>query len=143
MIQTGYYLRFAHEFYARSHKKVHCTGHCPRRIFGLFFVHFALFSAFAAGLSAKSLSPATEPSAQQRIDGFIDQLKSDDATQRQAAATALISLHEAARPAILKLVKSSDPGLQKEAENILLALPWYTSTDPPNVKQKLLNYGAP
>jgi tetratricopeptide (TPR) repeat protein len=143
MLQPSYYLEIPCKFYARRGEKVHRgwfgKGSFLPRIFVLFAVIFGLF----AGCWARTVSSTTQPSADQRIDAWIAQLNSDNADDRKAAANALINLREASRPAILKLIKSTDPGLRKQAQDILLALPWYTATDPPKVKQLLLNYGAP
>jgi HEAT repeat protein/predicted Zn-dependent protease len=77
------------------------------------------------------------------MSGLIEQLRSDDAVTRQSAATAITNMGEAARPAILKLCRSQDPGLRQQAAQILLNLPWYVAGDPPQVKKLLVEYGSP
>jgi tetratricopeptide (TPR) repeat protein len=78
-----------------------------------------------------------------RVGRLIDQLRSDDADKRQSAATDLTRMGSMARPAILKLTKSPDPGLEQQAVQILLGMPWYAPDDSPTVKEKLLGYGTP
>src|ERR1700677_2544813 len=127
MLQPSYYLEIPCEFYARRGEKVHRgwigKGAFSPRFFVLFAVVFGLF----AGCWARTVSSTTQPSADQRIDAWLAQLNSDNADDRKAAANALINLREASRPAILKLIKSADPGPRKQAQDILLALPWYTA----------------
>jgi tetratricopeptide (TPR) repeat protein len=86
----------------------------------------------------------TQPStADARVDGLISQLASDDADQRQAAATALEQIGLEARPAVLKAVHSDDPTLRGEAGQVLLNLPWFVPSDSDDVRQNLLHYGDP
>ncbi len=80
---------------------------------------------------------------ERNVDRLIGELQSDDAATRRSAAAALTDLGPEARPAILKLVHSDDPGLRQQAVQILLGLPWYIDDDPPEVKAVLLHYGAP
>ncbi|MGD0540427.1 MAG: HEAT repeat domain-containing protein [Tepidisphaeraceae bacterium] len=86
---------------------------------------------------------STRPLAmEERVSRLIDELRSDDAATRQSAAEALTALGSAARPAILRLVKSDDPGLRQQAAQILLNLPWYAPDDPPEVKASLSRYAT-
>ena len=105
---------------------------------------FALWLSLVNAASAKTLSPATQPaSVDDRIGRLIDQLRSDNADKRQSAATDLARMGDLARPAVLKLTKSPDPGLQQQAAQILLGLPWYVPDDPAMVKKMLQGYGTP
>jgi tetratricopeptide (TPR) repeat protein len=79
----------------------------------------------------------------QRVDQLIDQLSSDDATQRQSAAADLVNIGLPARPAILRASRDDDPTLRDQAAQILLQLPWYLPTDPLQVQILLRHYGIP
>jgi tetratricopeptide (TPR) repeat protein len=94
---------------------------------------------------ANSLTPTSQPSPEgARVSWLLGQLRSDDAATRQSAAALLTRMGTSARPAILKLIKSADPGLAQQAAQILLDLPWYTSEDPPAVREILQrNFGSP
>ena len=144
MIQPGYYLRFPRDYYAGGEKKAAIKvvrgGLWGARCFPLIAVWLSLVSA----APAKTLSSATQPaSVDDRVGRLIDQLRSDDAEKRQSAAADLTRMGAPARPAILKLTKSPDPGLQRQAAQILLGMPWYAPDDPATVKEKLLGYGTP
>ena len=144
MKQPGYYLQFPRDYYVGGEKKAAPSavrpGVCGVRYFPLFAVWLSLVHA----ASARTLSPATQPaSLDDRVGRLIDQLRSDNADKRQSAATDLTKMGGLARPAILKLTKSPDPGLQQQAVQILLGLPWYVPDDPAMVKKMLLGYGTP
>src|SRR5580704_4282956 len=75
------------------------------------------------GLLAVILSPANAPAqpaptsaaqtqpSQQQIDALINDLASDDSSQRQSATSQLIKIGLPARLAILRAIHSDDPGL--------------------------------
>jgi tetratricopeptide (TPR) repeat protein len=110
---------------------------------------------FASGLLLFAAAPvlrgdaATQPQTlqaqalQNQIAGLLDQLSSDDASQRQSAAQSLIAIGLPARPAVLQAARGDDPILRDQAAQILMQLPWYVPTDPSAVREKLLHYGAP
>ena len=108
-------------------------------------VHFVLLLSLVRWAPASAISATSEPtSLDARVSYLVGQLRSDDATTRQNAAATLTHMGTLSRPAILKLTKSSDPGLAQQAAQILLNLPWYTNDDPPNVREALQrNYGSP
>ncbi|MGD0461480.1 MAG: HEAT repeat domain-containing protein [Tepidisphaeraceae bacterium] len=143
MTPGEYYLQIPRDYYVCGEKKAR-----PAR--GLFAAKSPLFVALAAlllnlvsGAWATDVGASTRPLAlEQRVGRLIDQLRSDDAATRQSAAEALTALGSAARPAILKLVKSDDPGLRQQAAQILLNLPWYAPDDPPEVMAALSRYST-
>jgi len=144
MIQPGYYLRFPRDYYAGGEKKaasgVVRGGHWGVRYLPLIAIWLSLVNA----ASARAVSPATQPaSVDDRVGRLIEQLRSDDADKRQSAAAELTRMGDLARPAILKLSKSPDPGLQQQAAQILLGMPWYSPDDPALVKRMLTGYGTP
>ncbi len=126
MTPGEYYLQIPRDYYV-------CGEKMTRRARGLFAAKSPIFVALIALLLnllsqawASDVAPATRPLAlEERVGRLIDKLRSDDAATRQSAAEALTALGSAARPAILKLVKSDDPGLRRQAAQILLNLPWY------------------
>jgi tetratricopeptide (TPR) repeat protein len=144
MKQPGYYQQIPSDYYAGGEKKAAPSevraGHWGVHHFLLFAVWLSLVN----GAWARTISPATQPaSLDDRVGRLIDQLRSDNADKRQSAAADLIKMGGLARPAILKLTKSPDPGLQQQAAQILLGLPWYAPDDPAMVKKILLGYGTP
>lgn len=93
---------------------------------------------------ARSDGPTTRPvSLDDQVADLIGQLTSDDSAIRQSASAELIRIGSPARPAILKAVKSDDPGLREQAAQILLSLAWYRPEDPQRVQQLLEKYGMP
>jgi len=136
MKQPVYYRQVAHEYYVPGAKKVGFAG--------------VVLSLAVLLLTLLDFSPAagsqatTRPSAQEgKITELIKQLGSDEASSRQAAMNALVSIGLPARPAILKAVGSDDPGLRDEAGQILLQLPWSLRDDPNPVRDALSHYGTP
>jgi tetratricopeptide (TPR) repeat protein len=110
----------------------------------IFCILFAVLLSLVQGAWASTVSHGSgAESSNARIAGLIEQLRSDDAATRQSAAAAITSMGEAARPMILQLVRSQDPGLRQQAAQILLNLPWYIPGDPPQVKKLLMGYGSP
>jgi tetratricopeptide (TPR) repeat protein len=110
----------------------------------IFCILFAALLSLVQGAWASTVSGGSGvESSGARISGLIEQLRSDDAATRQSAAAAITSMGEAARPAILQLIRSQDPGLRQQAAQILLNLPWYIPSDPPQVKKLLVGYGSP
>ncbi len=98
--------------------------------------------------AAAQAQPAPNPAAQarpspQQIDALINDLDSDDSSQRQSAASQLIKIGLPARPAILRAVHSDDPGLREQASQILIQLRWWMEEDPRLVRQLLERYGSP
>jgi tetratricopeptide (TPR) repeat protein len=156
MIQPEYYAQIPHDYYVPSEKKGHLCAGKNLRIFSRRLISptrsqttpavlvALMLLSLAASLRASNVRPATQPtSMEERVGRLIDQLRSDDAGVRQSAAATLTALGAAARPAILKLTKSDDPGLRQQADQILLNLPWYLPGDPPEVKALLLHYNTP
>ncbi|HEX4054301.1 MAG TPA: hypothetical protein VHX86_08550 [Tepidisphaeraceae bacterium] len=144
MIQAGYYRQIPHDYYVRGEKKDRQNGADICRFLRWKFVFCGLLLGMAGGAWASSFSSATQPLAMdQRVSRLIGELRSDDAAIRQSAGAALTALGADARPAILKLTRSDDPGLRQQAVQILLDLPWYVPGDPPEVKAILLHYGLP
>lgn len=144
MIQAGYYREIPHDYYVCGEKKVRRDGASIRRFLGWNSIFCGLLLSLAGGAWGRSVSSATQPLAMERnVDRLIGELQSDDAATRRSAAAALTDLGPEARPAILKLVHSDDPGLRQQAVQILLGLPWYIDDDPPEVQAVLLHYGVP
>jgi tetratricopeptide (TPR) repeat protein len=143
MTPIQYYLQIPSDYYVRREKN---AGRMP----GFSLYQRAVFSVvmlvilgIAARASASDAAPASEPTPlEHRIDRLIDQLRSDDASTRESAAAMLTAIGSDVRPAILKLVKSDDPALRQQAEQILLNLPWYVPYDPPDVKAALSRYAT-
>ncbi len=110
----------------------------------IFCILFAALLSLVQGAWASTVSGGSgAQSSNAKIAALIEQLRSDDAANRQSAAAAITSMGEAARPMILQLVRSQDPGLRQQAAQILLNLPWYIPNDPPQVKKLLMGYGSP
>lgn len=144
MIQAGYYRQIPHDYYVCGEKKVRRDGAAIRRFLGWNSIFWGLLLSLAGGVWGRSVSSATQPLAmEQRVGRLIGELRSDDAAMRQSAAAALTALGAEARPAILRLTQSDDPGLRQQAVQILLGLPWYVPGDPSEVRAVLLQYGVP
>jgi len=103
----------------------------------------ALPSPVRSAVAATDSAPASTAGADAKIASLIEQLRSDDSTARQSASAAIIAMGDAARPAIITLSGSQDPGVHEQAAQILLQLPWYLPGDPPEVKKLLVGYGSP
>lgn len=104
-----------------------------------------LFAAAPSLLADAATEPQTlQALAQQnQIADLLDQLTSDDASQRQEASRQLVAIGLPARPAVLRAVRGDDPILRDQAAQILLRLPWYLPTDPSTVRNLLIHYGTP
>jgi tetratricopeptide (TPR) repeat protein len=144
MKRTEYYQQIRLDYHASGAKKVSPNRLNRSFIAGFFWILFAALLSLVQGASASTVSGSSgAESSNARISGLIEQLRSDDAATRQSAATAITSIGEPARPVILQLLRSQDPGLRQQAAQILLSLPWYLPNDPPQVKKLLVGYGSP
>jgi tetratricopeptide (TPR) repeat protein len=144
MKPTDYYQQFRPDYHASGGKNM------PRKMpenslrGSIFLLVWVLLLGLVQVAWGSNVSNTSGPvTSDAKIAVLIEQLKSDDAVIRRAAAAAITSMGEAARPAILNVSHSKDPGVRQQAIQILLNLPWYLSTDPPTVKQILLGYGSP
>jgi tetratricopeptide (TPR) repeat protein len=142
MNQTDYYQQIPHNYYVGGGKKVAFAG-AARHYFATLFYVVLIALTLASSSLASTVWPPGAATGEGRIAGLIDQLRSDDAGRRQAAANALVDLGAPARPAVLKLLKAPDPGLRSQAAQILLKLPWYLPEDPPTARELLIRYGTP
>jgi tetratricopeptide (TPR) repeat protein len=143
MTRTQYYLQIPRDYYVCGDKKRGSTWGVFVGKLRFFLTLGALLLGLVSGARASDALAATQPlNLDQRISRLIDELRSDDAAMRQSAAAALTAMGASVRPAILKLVKSDDPGLRRQAAQILLNLPWYASDDPPEVKAALIRYAT-
>ena len=140
------------QYYQQFRCKYHvCGGEKAAEkpgVFGIFAViFFILISTLPSPVKSAVASPesqaASATSADAKIASLIEQLRSDDSTARQSAASAIVTMGDAARPTIITLAGSQDPGMREQAVQILLQLPWYLRGDPPEVKKLLVDYGSP
>jgi tetratricopeptide (TPR) repeat protein len=106
-------------------------------------IFLALPSPVKSAVATTDSAAASTGGADAKIASLIEQLRSDDSTARQSAAAAIVAMGNAARPAIITLAASQDPGVHEQAAQILLQLPWYLPGDPPEVKKLLVGYGSP
>ncbi len=103
-----------------------------------------VFSISLVLLSASfCLAVAPPQGVPTRIDTLIDQLASEDAVQRSAAAVDLLKIGRPARPAVLRAARGDDPDLRDRAAQILLQMPWYLPSDPAAIQDILRHYGNP
>ena len=152
MNQTCYYLKIRHEFHADP-AKIDCRlpiANCrfksdlTQLATGNWQSAIILLLSLVVAARANTVWPTSRPaSLDDRVGRLIERLRSDNADIRQSAAAELTKMPDRARPAILKLSKSPDPGLRQQAAQILLALPWYAPDDPAAVKSTLQGYGTP
>lgn len=145
MKRTNYYQQIPCDCHVRGAEKIVPKRAGWRVSTAVICALLAVMLSLVNGARASTISPASDAAAaaDARISGWIEQLRSDDAGTRQSAAAAIIGMGETARPAILKLCRSQDPGLRQQAAEILLNLPWYVASDEPPVKKLLLGYGSP
>jgi tetratricopeptide (TPR) repeat protein len=144
MKRTQYYQQIRldyHDCPAKKALRKRLNSALLARIFCILFAALLSPVQRASASTVSGRSGAQTPVAQ--ISELIEQLRSDDAATRQSAATAITNMGEQARPAIMQLVRSQDPGLRQQAAQILLNLPWYIPSDPPQVKKLLVGYGSP
>jgi tetratricopeptide (TPR) repeat protein len=144
MKRTDYYQQIPWDYYACGAEKVPPKRHglsVSNKIFCMFFVVLLSVANATRGSTVSSASEGVSSDA--RVSGLVEQLRSDDAATRRSAAAAITNMGEAARPGILKLARSRDPGLRQQAAQILLNLPWYSASDPPDVEKILIGYGSP
>jgi tetratricopeptide (TPR) repeat protein len=93
--------------------------------------------------AAFAQSPATSPAASdQQIAALIGKLSSDDPSERQSAAAALLRIGPPARPAIIAATLDDDPSLHAQATAVLINMPWYTPQDAGPVQQILKRYSS-
>jgi tetratricopeptide (TPR) repeat protein len=143
MTRTKYYLQIPRDYYVCGDKKLGSTRGVFVGKLRFFLTLGVLLLGLVGEAQASDALAATRPLAlDQRISRLIDELRSDDAATRQSAAAALTAMGSPVRPAILKLVKSDDPGLRRQAAQVLLNLPWYAPDDPAEVKAALIRYAT-
>jgi tetratricopeptide (TPR) repeat protein len=134
-----YYRQMAPNYYVSGAKKVGPKAPLRGVILALFSVLLTSLDLMAAPASAPASRPADDDP---HIIALIKQLGSDEAGARESAMKQLLAVGAAARPAILRALRSDDPGLRDEAGQILLRLPWYLPDDPDAVRDTLSRYGT-
>jgi tetratricopeptide (TPR) repeat protein len=145
MKQPGYYREILADCHDSRSENALCRVMQIARKYGRFCAVVAILLGFVFQASGSSISPTSQAtSIDARVAWLIEQLRSDDAATRQSAAIMLVRMGNVIRPAILKLTKSTDPGLAQQGAQILLNLPWYAPEDSPAVREILQrNYSSP
>jgi hypothetical protein len=75
------------------------------------------------------------------VDSLIQSLADPNPLKRSQSEMELAHLGAAARPALIDASRAADPAIASAASRVLLSLPWYSPSDPPDVQKLLLNYG--
>src|SRR2546423_3843881 len=87
-------------------------------------------------------APAATSAPVATVDSLIARLADPDPRVRDSSARQIVAQGAAARAALLAGSRGGDPRIAPRAANLLLTLPWWTDTDPPEVQQLLTGYGA-
>lgn len=96
----------------------------------------ALLSILHPSYGASATTP-TPP-----IQSLIESLGDPDPTTRQRAGEKLTAMGYTARPALVTAAQSGSPQVASRAAELLMKLPWWVLSDPPEIRAILLKYGT-
>jgi tetratricopeptide (TPR) repeat protein len=91
-------------------------------------------------LLAGAGNPSTQPAS--NVDQLINRLGDRNPVIREQATRDLTNLGAAARQSLLEATQSEDPEVAARASSILRAMPWYTASDPPRVREILRKHST-
>lgn len=102
--------------------------------------HLAMILALTASVVAAEPPPATSPGSD--LQSAIADLAAEDPVVRREAEQLLRDAGRDARPVLLAAAESADPAIAHAARQLLLTIPWFVPTDPPEIRRLLEGYGA-
>jgi tetratricopeptide (TPR) repeat protein len=91
---------------------------------------------------ARPIRAASTTAPSKDVESLILKLADPDPAIRDKATEALSHVSLKDRPALVRAAQSTSPQISSRAAEILMKLPWYLPSDPPDVRRMLVVYGT-